>query len=222
MPKVVGIFGYHNSGKTTLGAALLKELQSRGYKVAVIKSTKHRDLLKEKEGSDTYRYLEAGSEGVAIVEPAQTVVRFKIDKEELNLKELANRLFWEFDLVLCEGFKRAPIPKIEVLRKETGQKPLFPEVEGVVAVATDYPVEGIKNLPLNNPKKVADFLEEEFLKESYREGFEVELFVNGKFVELKPFIRQMLAELLQAFLKPLKGIDPKVKSVKATFLRRER
>ena len=42
MSRVIGIIGYHNSGKTTLIRKLARELMDRGYAVAVVKHLSHR------------------------------------------------------------------------------------------------------------------------------------------------------------------------------------
>ena len=41
------------------------------------------------------------------------------------------------DLVLIEGFKQEPVPKLEVYRPANGKPPLFAERTDIVAVASD-------------------------------------------------------------------------------------
>ena len=65
------------------------------------------------------------------------------------------------DLILVEGFKRGPIPKIELHRPSLGHSELWREDEYVVAVATDAPIEETRDLPvldLNNAEEIARFV----------------------------------------------------------------
>ena len=57
---------------------------------------------------------------------------------EPTLAELLARLA-PCDLVLIEGFKQEPVPKLEVYRPENGKPPLFPARSDIVAVASDGP-----------------------------------------------------------------------------------
>ena len=63
------------------------------------------------------------------------------------------------DLVLVEGFKANPHPKIEVHRPALGQPPLWPDRPDIVAVAADAPLPGCSRpvLPLNEPAAIADW-----------------------------------------------------------------
>ena len=63
------------------------------------------------------------------------------------------------DLVLIEGFKQEPIPKLEVHRPENGKPPLFPDRPDIVAVATDADIATtLPKLPLNDISAIADFV----------------------------------------------------------------
>ena len=66
------------------------------------------------------------------------------------------------DVVIVEGYKRSDFPKIEVFRPSLGRPPLWPEIGGVVAVATDAAdaiqvPEGITVLDLNDVDAVYRF-----------------------------------------------------------------
>lgn len=146
-PFVVGIAGWKNSGKTTLVTRLVTELAARGYRISTVKSS-HHAITAETEGSDSDRHKKAGAQQVALVSPAGwTVVG---DEEYLaldpnpapSLTEIAARLA-PVDIVLVEGMKRAPIPKIEVQRKAQGAgPPLAPSDADVFAIAADHDIEG--------------------------------------------------------------------------------
>jgi molybdopterin-guanine dinucleotide biosynthesis protein B len=62
------------------------------------------------------------------------------------------------DLVLVEGFKTHPYPKLEVHRPALGKPPIWPEQRDVVAVATDAALTCDRTLlPLNEPARVAEW-----------------------------------------------------------------
>jgi molybdopterin-guanine dinucleotide biosynthesis protein B len=64
------------------------------------------------------------------------------------------------DLLIIEGFKREPHPKIEVYREANGKPLLHPEDPYIVAVASDKALPGIvlPILPLDDIKVIADFV----------------------------------------------------------------
>ena len=85
-----------------------------------------------------------------------------------SLEELLPHLsLKDLDLVLVEGFKHEPLSKIELHRPSLGKPFLFPNVSGVVAIATDEPpVKKIKLpvLDLNKIDEIAEFIMKRFLK----------------------------------------------------------
>jgi len=212
MVPVVSFIGYHDAGKTTFATKVVETLKSKGYRVAVLKSTKHKDVIKDKEGKDSFRYKEAGAESVGIVTPEELILFKKIGK--VNLQYLAFLLFDEYDIVICEGFKSSDLPKFEVTRKELNQPPLVGKVKNLIGVVSDYEVEGVKNFPIDKPQEVADFIEKVFIKKR-EDSFpdEVELFINGKRIPLKHYVKETLKEILLGFIKPLKGIEYPVNSL---------
>ena len=205
MVPVISFVGYHNSGKTTFATKVVKELKQKGHSVAVLKSAKQRNLIEDKPGKDSYRYREAGADAVGIVTPDELALFKKIGKPDLQL--LAFSLFDDYDIVICEGFKDSNVPKIEVTRKEANQPLLLGQVKNIVAVVSDYHVDGTKNFSINDVSKIIPFIEETFIKR--REDLfpdEVEVFINDKRVPVKHYVKETLEGVLFGFLKPLKGI----------------
>ena len=110
MPRVVGIIGFKNSGKTTLARKLARELIRRGHKVAVVKHLSHHLDLPEKD--TTILGEEAGQ--VGFVSPQGSGVFWK---KQLSLEDIIPYL--EADIVLVEGFKaEKTYPKVVCLRGE--------------------------------------------------------------------------------------------------------
>jgi len=116
---IISVIGWHNSGKTTFIVGLIAELRRRGLRVATIKHTRaHFDV--DKPGTDTWRLAQAGADVVAISgQGKMALIEQLADDEELTLAEIVRRLPVDIDLVITEGYKALPIPKIEVMRADT-------------------------------------------------------------------------------------------------------
>jgi len=213
MAPVVAFVGYHNSGKTTFATKVVEILVKRGYRVAVLKSTKHREVIKDREGTDTYRYKEAGAGAVGLVEPDRLTLFMEIEEREPLY--LAFLLFGDYDLVVCEGFKGSQVPKFEVVRKEFRERALYRNLENLIGVVSDFPLEDreIRRFSIERPEEVADFIEEEFLKEREKTA----LFVNGKKVPLKRFVQESLKGVIEGYIGALKGIESPIKKVEVRF-----
>lgn len=156
--KVFGIAGYSGSGKTTLIEKLLPELTRRGLKVSVIKHAHHGFDI-DRPGKDSYRQREAGASEVMITCGQRWALLHELrnDPEPTLASYLAR--FSPCDLVLVEGFKNEPIPKLEVHRAANGKAPLFPENAHVLALASDAAL--ATSLPcygLDAAAAIADFV----------------------------------------------------------------
>ena len=140
--KVLGIAGWKNSGKTTLSVRLITELTRRGYAISSLKHAHHAFQIDTGE-TDSARHRRAGAGQVAIVSPERwAVVTELAGRPEPTLEAMLAHLS-PCDLVIVEGFKRAPIPKIEVRRTHAAEhEPLSPADRDVIAIAADHPVAG--------------------------------------------------------------------------------
>jgi len=160
--KVFGIAGYSGSGKTTLLELLIPCFTRRGLKVAVIKHAHHGFDI-DRPGKDSYRHREAGASEVLLTCNARWALMHEVrDEAEPTLAELLGHLS-PCDLVLVEGFKQEPIPKVEVYRPENGKPPLYPERPDIVAVAADDAVRAtlpahLTPLPLNDVEAIAAYI----------------------------------------------------------------
>lgn len=134
--KIFGIAGYSGSGKTTLIEKLIPEFRRLGLTVSVIKHAHHGFDI-DRPGKDSYRQREAGASEVLLTCNARWALMHELrDAAEPTLNELLAHLS-PCDLVLVEGFKQEPVPKLEVFRAENGKPPLFPERSDIVAIASD-------------------------------------------------------------------------------------
>ncbi len=156
--KVFGIAGWSGSGKTTLLEKLIPQFTARGLKVSVIKHAHHGFDI-DRPGKDSYRHREAGASEVLLsCSDRWALMHERRDGSDVTLDQLVARLA-PCDLVLVEGFKQEPVPKLEVYRPETGKPPLFPERSDIVAVASDAEVATIlPRLALDDVAAIADFV----------------------------------------------------------------
>ena len=133
---VIGLAGWSGSGKTTLAEQLIGVLTARGRDVATIKHAHHR-FDADVPGKDSHRHRSAGAHQVLVTSALRSVL-FTEHGTGGNppLNDLLAALA-PADIVLVEGFKREPIPKIEIYREAVSKAPLWPEDEWIIAAATD-------------------------------------------------------------------------------------
>ncbi|MFB9952627.1 molybdopterin-guanine dinucleotide biosynthesis protein B [Rhizobium puerariae] len=159
-PRVFGISGWKNSGKTGLAERLVAELTRRGYRISTIKHA-HHDFDIDKPGADSFRHREAGAHEVAIVSGARFAIMHELrDEPEPRLDDILARLA-PCDLVLIEGYKREPVPKIEARRLDArSREPLAPNDPHIVAIAADHPVmeNALPVFGLDDTAAIADFI----------------------------------------------------------------
>jgi molybdopterin-guanine dinucleotide biosynthesis protein MobB len=139
--RIITVIGRKDAGKTTLTVALASEFARRRRRVMTIKHGHHPADV-DRPGSDTFRHFrEAKAERTLIAGPDIRVL-FERTPDDYDPVGLARRYMEGADLVLCEGYKRAPLPKIEVWRKAVGGRPLYDPaapnaVEWVALVSDD-------------------------------------------------------------------------------------
>lgn len=136
LPHVISVVGKSGTGKTTLLEKLLPQLKDRGLRVGVLKHHHHPSSF-DTPGKDTYRLADAGAEVVAGVSPVQVAI-FRREDNSGDLDDVIAQTFGGMDLVLTEGHKRGPYPKIEVQRAARSLELLCDTAE-LIALVTDSP-----------------------------------------------------------------------------------
>lgn len=159
--KVFGVTGWKNTGKTTLTERLLAELAARGLRVSSVKHA-HHDTEIDQPGRDSFRHRQAGAGQVILSSPRRWAVMTELrGAPEPALEELLRRLD-PCDLVLVEGYKRAPHPKIEAWRQAVGRSLLAPDNPTIRAIASDVPVASdLRQFRLDDSAGIADFILQE-------------------------------------------------------------
>jgi len=215
MRPIISIVGKSESGKTTLLESLIIELKRRGYKVAVIKHTIE-DIELDKEGKDTWRFSQVGSDVVAIISSDKLAIMKKVD-HDITPQELSRFIAWDYDLILTEGFKQSGTVKIEVHRKEQGKELLSP-IKQLIAVVTDEPLDvDVPQFSVGEEHELADIIEKKLLAQ--RRTDDVDLLVNEAHIPLNLFIKSFIAKTLLGMISPLKGIK-EVKSLHISLRRK--
>lgn len=157
--KVFGITGWKNAGKTTLVERLVTEITGRGLRVSTVKHA-HHDFDVDQPGRDSHRHRVAGAGQVLVASSRRWALITELrDAPEPPLSALLATLA-PVDLVLVEGFKREPLPRIEIRRAAAPNPPIAPGDPLVVAIASDMdlPDVGLPVLPLDATAAIADFI----------------------------------------------------------------
>jgi len=138
----VAFTGPSNSGKTTLILKVARKLIHEHKKeVAIIKHDPKDKARFDVEGKDSYKFSDTGAE-VIVTSPNRTTY-FSNRRSEL---EDMIRLFDRFDILLVEGLKNLPLPRISVFRGSI-DKDYFPYMN---ALAIDESIDLSKyDLPTN-------------------------------------------------------------------------
>lgn len=159
---MIGIAGWSGAGKTTLIEKLTRHFADQGLRVATVKHTHHKFDI-DRPDSDTSRHRLAGASETIIVSGSRIAIVEEIDSRgEPGLDVVVQRLN-PANLILVEGYKSAPIPKIEVRRAAVaGDRLLSAHDPFVIAIAADYELDGHGKpvFDLDDVVGLADLIEE--------------------------------------------------------------
>lgn len=162
---IVAIVGWKKSGKTTLTVRLVAELVARGRRVATVKHAHHKFQIDD-AATDSARHRQAGARQVAVVSAERMAM----------IKELAGAPEPDFadvvamldpcDVIVVEGYKSAPVAKIEARRRHSfSREPLAPHDPRVIAIAADHETEdhGRPVYALDDIAGLADLIERDVI-----------------------------------------------------------
>ena len=157
--RLIGFAGWSGAGKTTLIVKLIPELNRRGLSVSTIKHAHHNFDL-DQPGKDFTEHRAAGAEEVLVASANRVALMRELrGAPEPSLAELV-RLLKPVDLVLVEGFKRDPLPKIEIFRAANGKPPMHPNDPHIVALISDAaePFIGLPHASIDDIAAAADLV----------------------------------------------------------------
>lgn len=162
--KALSFIARSGTGKTTLLERVIGELSRRGYRVGSVKTVSHHFEV-DRSGKDSFRLAQAGSIATMICAPDKLAL-IKNLSSACDISGLLASYFYDCDIVLIEGDKEGPLPKIEVFRSGCSDSLLCAErsAANCIAVASDCPLDiHLPLLDLNSPVRVADFIVSEVL-----------------------------------------------------------
>jgi len=156
--KTFGFAGWSGSGKTTLIEKLIPRFVAAGLRVSLMKHA-HHTFDVDHPGKDSYRHRQAGAGEILVTSSRRWVLMHELRGATEPSFEEQIKHFSRCDLLLVEGFKHAPIPKLEVWRAVTGEPLLHPNDPHIVAVASDGPVQTkLPVLKLDDDAGIAKFI----------------------------------------------------------------
>ncbi len=152
-PPAVCFMGWSGSGKTTFLEKLIPRLTARGLRVAVIKHDGHGFEI-DKPGKDTWRFARAGAVATAISGPNGWAV---MSPEDIELASLREKLP-PSDIVLVEGHKLSPLPKVQIWREAASKPFIAPDETHFAVVTDDAPDTSLPRLGLDDAEACAALL----------------------------------------------------------------
>ncbi len=136
---MIGFSAFSGTGKTTLLRQIIPLLKQEGLQVAVIKHAHHHFDL-DQPGKDSFELRKAGADQTIICTNTRMAVitEFPNPDAEPSLQDITDSIDAEsVDLILVEGYKHLPFPKIELHRQSVGKPYLYHEDSSVFAIACD-------------------------------------------------------------------------------------
>jgi molybdopterin-guanine dinucleotide biosynthesis adapter protein len=204
MSLIISVVGYSNSGKTRLLEQIIPILKIKGYTVGIIKHTLHKFPL-DQPGKDTYKFRQAGAEGVILIGSGQIGYLGSLEEKDLmNLDRIAESFLPDRDVIFTEGFKKGDKPKIAVLTKGQEEQ-LLKEIEGpIVAIIGDSQVRPeIPHFQPDDFAGLAQMMVDRLLKD--RTNPSIRVLLDGKGIPLNGFVQNMARSGILGLLSPLKG-----------------
>ena len=154
----VAFTGPSNSGKTTLILKVARKLINEHKKeVAIIKHDPGDKARFDVVGKDSYKFSDTGAE-VIVTSPNRTTL---FSKKNKDIDEMI-RLFDKFDILLVEGLKNLPLPRISIFR-ESLDSDYFPymnalAIDDTVDITSYEMPNNVDILDLNNPDEVISWI----------------------------------------------------------------
>lgn len=153
----IAFVGRHNSGKTTFLLAVLPLLAARGVRLGYVKHA-HAGFEIDHPAKDSYRARRSGVLQTIVTGGGQTAVIDDAEAPSLDAV-IARYARDDLDLIVIEGFKAEPTPKIEVARAALSRELLCANDRNLVATVTDFLVAAdVPHYALTDASAVADFI----------------------------------------------------------------
>jgi molybdopterin-guanine dinucleotide biosynthesis protein B len=160
---IISVVGKSGSGKTTLVEKLIPELKKRGYRVGTIKHNVHGFQI-DHEGKDSWRHKKAGAD-LTIISSAHQIALIEDVNGDMSIDEIREKYIKNVEIILSEGFKGNPFPKIEVYRSALKRDLLCKKEDNLLGIASDTDINiGVPCFDINDAKSIVDLIEKKLLK----------------------------------------------------------
>ena len=144
----VAFTGPSNSGKTTL-VEKVAQILIKERKVAIIKNDPKDKAQFDVEGKDSHKFSQTGAE-VVVTSPTRTTYFSQREKTLDDIVAMIN----DFDILLVEGLKTLPLPRIAVFRNKIDESYFSCSeaiaIDDTINIANYTIPENIDILDLNN------------------------------------------------------------------------
>lgn len=207
--KTVAVVGLSESGKTRLIVRLIGELKRRGVRTCALKRCAHGFSL-DTAGKDTDDFSRAGADGVGMLSPEGWAAMGR--EPSADALRLAGRVFPDADVLLVEGGKDVPgLRKIEVLRAGVSEAPVSRPGE-LLALVSDAPLPDGVAVPVFGPDDASPLCDLILTLEEANMA-DITLEVDGREVNLNPFVRTIFERTVLGMVTSLGGVDPEPKRI---------
>jgi molybdopterin-guanine dinucleotide biosynthesis protein B len=153
----VAFTGPSGSGKTTLVEKVAK-VMIESKEVAIIKNDPKDKAIFDVEGKDSHKFSQTGAE-VVVTSPSRTTYFSKRQKELDEIIEM----FAHFDILLVEGLKTLPLPRIAIFRNEIDESYLSCSeaiaIDGSIDINNYTIPQTIDILDLNSTSEIINWIE---------------------------------------------------------------
>jgi len=210
---ILGVYGYHDSGKTTFLEKLMKDLMRRGITASVVKRLGGRYEPGGKK--DTDRLAAAGFSPVIGIAEGEILVSMK---GGLSLQDALDTLKGpgHADVIFVEGFKHEKLEKIAVgdIKRLPGTKFRAEQFDEIV----EYIEEKVRK-ERDSVKKDGCCEETELTCKGGEKlpKLKVKIVVNGKKLPANPFVQKIFWETTCGMVKSLRGADKKIDSLEISI-----
>jgi len=199
--KVVAVIGVSDVGKTNLIVALLEHFRQQGLNSAVLKIAEEEIELDQK-GKDSWRFEQAGATKIGVL-TGEKFFLIKKRGEKESWSEIIKGYFLDVDFLLIEGGKKkTELKKVLIARKPDDLKLVEPPESLLAVVSAEKFESSLPHFYPHQIEELASFLNHELKPIEPL----IHLKINEVSLPLNPFVETMLSELLQAMIKPLKGV----------------
>jgi molybdopterin-guanine dinucleotide biosynthesis protein B len=136
-PVILSFVGHSNSGKTGMITQIIPLIIEKGIRVGVIKHAGS-PIKMDRKGKDSHRLFESGANPTMVCNKKH-IAFFAQAQSDIGLEAIAQRYFFDSDLLLTEGFKKEKFSKIEVYTYSDKILPLCFNDNTIKAIITDHP-----------------------------------------------------------------------------------